>query len=141
PRPRLAAPGQSARGKRSPGVPTMTTLPPPANASVEALLGQIADEFMERRDRGEQPSIEEYAARYPAIAAQLRGVLSVLGLLRRPDVAAGLTDADPNLGALLGDFRVLREIGRGGMAVVYEATQLSRNRKVALKVLPFAGVL
>jgi len=108
---------------------------------VEALVGQVAGEFTQRLNRGEQPSVEEYVERYPEIAELLRGVLPGLGLLRRPDVEAALADGDPNLAAPLGDFRLVREIGRGGMGVVYEAKQLSLNRTVAVKVLPFAAAL
>jgi len=42
-------------------------------------------------------------------------------------------------GRLLGDFRLIREVGRGGMGVVFEAWQVSLNRRVAVKVLPSAA--
>jgi serine/threonine protein kinase len=113
-----------------------------ANASLEALVGQVADEFTQRLNRGERPSVEEYVAKHPEIAEELRHVLPALGLLRLPDVEAALADGDPTLAEPLGDFRLVREIGRGAMGVVYEAQQLSlANRKVAVKILPFAAAL
>jgi serine/threonine protein kinase len=105
------------------------------NLSVESLVSQIADEFLERVGRGERPDVEEYADRHPALAAVLRQILPALQVLRGPaEPMAALSDA-------LGDFRILREIGRGGMGVVYEAEQVSLGRRVALKVLPFAAAL
>ena len=54
----------------------------------------------------------------------------------RSDARVGVQAGTP-----IGDFHIIREIGRGGMGIIYEATQLSLGRRVALKVLPFAAGL
>ena len=109
----------------------------------------LAEEFVALHRNGERPSIEEYANRYPDVADQIRGAFGVLLVLE--DVAAE-EDADDEDGGidlasgdesqrLLGDYRVISEIGRGGMGIVYEAEQISLGRHVALKVLPKQSLL
>jgi serine/threonine protein kinase/WD40 repeat protein len=111
--------------------------------SAEDLVGQVADEFLDRLDRGERPDVEEYAGRHPAFATVLRDVLGTLQLMRaagsEPAPAGPPAPADQP--GRLGDFRIVREVGRGGMGIVYEAEQISLGRRVALKVLPFAAGL
>src|SRR5262245_39546665 len=52
------------------------------DAQAEALMGQIVDEFLERKDRGERPDVEDYARRYPELAGVLRQMLPALGLMQ-----------------------------------------------------------
>jgi len=110
--------------------------------SLESLVGRVADEFLARQERGERPNVEEYAALYPHAAEHIRESLAALRLAgsfsRSQAVQSG--SAEFTLPEALGDFRIVREIGRGGMGIVYEAEQLSLRRRVALKVLPFAAV-
>ncbi len=115
------------------------------DTAVEALMGAIVDEFLERLDRGERPEADEYARRYPQLATVLGQMLPALGLLRgsAPDrsVSAAASSEAIRPEGPLGDYRLVREVGRGGMGVVYEAVQISLGRRVAVKVLPFASAL
>src|SRR6266542_763247 len=112
-------------------------------SSLESLVAEVADDFVARQQRGEEPDIEDYAARHPHLAAVLRQVLAGLQLVRQSAAGLGVParpDEAPETGTL-GDYRILRQVGRGGMGIVYEAQQISLGRRVALKVLPFAATM
>lgn len=112
---------------------------------LESVFGRIADEFTDRLNRGERPDVEEYACRYPEIAEVLREGLLVLPAMRQPAAAyAGADVLAPSRQVLperLGEYRILRAVGHGGMGAVYEAVQEPLGRRVALKVLPFHGLM
>jgi len=103
---------------------------------------ELAEEFAARFRRGERPSLQEYIDRCPDLADEIRELFPALVEVERvqedqpvrPGPATAAVAPSP-LGQV-GDYRVLREVGRGGMGVVYEAEQVSLGRRVALKVLP-----
>lgn len=108
-------------------------------------LSQILEEYLSDLEEGVRPEPAELIAAHPDLAEPLAQYLESLDFLHN---ATGKLGAEPARDATdglpprqLGDFRIKREIGRGGMGVVYEAEQISIGRKVALKVLPFAAVL
>jgi serine/threonine protein kinase/Tfp pilus assembly protein PilF len=115
----------------------------------DATLGQLVDELTRKIAAGETIDLDALLAAHPDRADELRRLVPALrglaGLaasfsreeLNRP---VGVSDRGME-SRLIGDYRVLRVIGRGGMGVVYEAEQRSLSRRVALKVLPLAAAL
>ncbi|MEM8946433.1 MAG: serine/threonine-protein kinase [Planctomycetota bacterium] len=110
----------------------------------EDRLAQILDDYLISLEKGLPLDLEQLAIENADLATDIRSFASSLQLLHqttaqmRPDSQP--SPSQPSASKQLGDFRVGREIGRGGMGVVYEAQQLSLQRKVALKVLPFAAM-
>ena len=110
------------------------------------LLTRLADEFAARFRAGERPSLQEYIDRHPDLAEDIRELFPAMveigrskKTIRKPPSKRRGT-ATPAL-RQLGDFRIVREVGKGGMGIVYEAEQVSLGRHVALKVLPKSMLL
>ena len=110
------------------------------------VVDALAHDFLARHRNGERPSIDEYARRHPTLADQIRSVFP--SLLSLEKVKVGQQESTNGHATLagheikrLGDFEILREIGRGGMGIVFAARQESLSRVVAIKVLPRQSLL
>jgi serine/threonine protein kinase len=113
---------------------------------------EVVQEYLSHLEKGEVPDRASYVRRYPELATAVEQCLEGLDMMhaesKRLRGRAGgegsapkITEPVESLPESLGDFRIVRELARGGMGVVYEAVQLSLARRVALKVLPFAATL
>jgi len=107
------------------------------------------EEYLAALEENARPNRDTFLARHADVAGPLAECLDALDFLHtavgglrinRSGVDSATTTDSASQG-VLGDFRIIRELGRGGMGLVYEAEQISLSRRVALKVLPFAAVL
>ena len=119
----------------------------PSNPRLVAAL----EEYLDALNSGSPPSREAFLDRHPTIAEALIECLSGLEFIQATgwQLGAGPVPEAPRakgeqgfpVQVRLGDYRILREVGRGSMGVVYEAEQISLDRRVALKILPFAAAI
>jgi serine/threonine protein kinase/tetratricopeptide (TPR) repeat protein len=117
---------------------------PASRTEREQVLDEILTAYLKAVDAGQPPDRGTLLARHPELAADLERFFADQDAMARWAEPLGEPDASPlgeSLPEALGDFRILREVGRGGMGIVYEAEQRSLGRRVALKVLPLAGTL
>ena len=107
------------------------------------VLSDLAEEFMKRHRAGLNPSVLQYATGYPELEHEIKMLFPTLPALdqlgknlQNPARVEKRQTALLRYPKRLGDFKLKRVIGRGGMGVVFEAIQASLNRPVALKMLP-----
>jgi serine/threonine protein kinase/WD40 repeat protein len=115
--------------------------------SADLAISQILDAYLIGLEQGTPGDPADILRDHPHLAEKLRPALAKLAELH---YAAAALPADSRGGnaisgkgvptGVLGEFRIVREIGRGGMGIVYEAEQISLRRRVALKTLPFAAL-
>jgi eukaryotic-like serine/threonine-protein kinase len=116
----------------------------PASGNERELRFQEAiASYLEGLEGGRAEDLPALLQRYPDLAEEIAAFFDnqerIAHLL--PSLAGNAAAGSGPPPPVLSDFRIVREVGRGGMAVVYEAEQMSLRRRVALKVLPFAATM
>lgn len=106
----------------------------------EETVDRLAEQFLAELRTGRQPTVADYARRYPRLADEIGRLFPTITALENWKVArepALLRESVPESAVIerLGKYRCLRRIGKGGMGIVLEGEQVSTGRRVAIKVL------
>lgn len=114
---------------------------PETDRAARMPVEMLASDYLDALREGQQLSIEEYVARHPEHAEELNALLPLVEAMEEWKTDKHQVAKPPPLPQTfdiqrLGDCRIVREIGRGGMGVVFEGLQESLGRRVAVKLLP-----
>ncbi len=101
----------------------------------------LVDEYLSSLRAGNRPTVAQYAEAHPHLAEEIQELFPLVAAMEGwKDEETAAHGGHHSLGGMtidrLGDFRMVREIGRGGMGIVFEAVQESLSRRVAIKILP-----
>ena len=93
-------------------------------------IGLLANDFLARYRDGDRPTVDEYARRHPELSSEIHRMLPLVVSVEKVKLdQQTANDGSATLAGRelrrLGDYRIIREIGRGGMGIVFEAEQLS----------------
>ena len=110
----------------------------------DSRLDQLVEQLCDQVQGGIPVELDNLVEAYPEMKEQLQLIYPMICAMANwsnDDAGKNRSDSGGLHHLQLGDFEILRQIGRGGMGVVYEALQISIHRKVALKVLPLASLV
>jgi serine/threonine protein kinase len=123
-----------------------------ADPEHETRVAAALREYLDAIHAGQKIEVTKLLEKHGAVAGELVGCFDTLDFMHNMGMELSLdgraidlsqpgeSNRGDRLTRILGDYRIIQEVGRGGMGVVYEAQQISLDRQVALKILPFAAL-